>query len=208
MAFDEVRLPLRVGNGTSGGPVFATEIVTVEGGFEKRNQLWSEARRRYDAQSGVKSAADAAALVAFFEARAGRARGFRLQDWLDYTSSTDGRSQPGFADQFIGTGDGTTTSFQLVKNYGGALAARRRAIKKPVAGSVKIGLNGQEAISGWSVDDVTGLVNFSIPPATGMAITAGFVFDVPVRFDTDQLFIQMEGAQLVKTEIPLVEIRQ
>ncbi|NDE91390.1 MAG: TIGR02217 family protein, partial [Alphaproteobacteria bacterium] len=44
MAFDEIQFPLRVGFGSSGGPAFSTEIITVDGGYERRNQNWSQAR--------------------------------------------------------------------------------------------------------------------------------------------------------------------
>ncbi|MGE4352330.1 MAG: DUF2460 domain-containing protein, partial [Bdellovibrionales bacterium] len=76
MGFDEVSFPLRVAYGATGGPQFLTEIVTVQGGYERRNQCWAEARRRFDARCGVVSALDAAVLLGFFLARGGRARGF------------------------------------------------------------------------------------------------------------------------------------
>jgi uncharacterized protein (TIGR02217 family) len=207
MSFDEVELPLKIGFGASGGPLFATEVITIDGGYERRNQKWSQARRKFDARTGVHSAMDAAILLAFFQARAGRARGFRLQDWSDYTSAADGISAPNWSDQSIATGDGATTIFQLIKTYGSGGVTYQRMIRKPVAGSVVVGVNGLQLTTGWTVDTTTGLVTFATSPLAGQAITAGFQFDVPVRFDTDQLNITAEDQRLAKAEIPLIEIR-
>ncbi len=206
MSFDEVSFPLRVRYGSKGGPQFATEIITIKGGYERRNQKWSQARRRFDARTGVVSAADASLLLAFFQARAGRARGFRLKDWNDFTSAKDGVSPPSFEDQLIGTGDGSTNVFQLVKTYGGA-GGYERKIRKPVSGSVMVGAAGVRYATGWSVDETTGLVTFVQAPALGVSVTAGFIFDVPVRFDTDCLSLSAEDPRLEKAEIPLIEVR-
>ena len=207
MAFDEIELPLRVGFGSMGGPSFSTEIVVIDSGYERRNQNWSQARRSFDAHTGLRSAADVGTLLAFFHARAGRARGFRLRDWSDYSSAVDGVSTPAFGDQVIATGDGATVIFQLVKNYGSGGVTHVRTIAKPVAGSLVIGLNGTALTTGFSVDATTGLVTFASAPAEGQVMTAGYLFDVPVRFDIDQLAISAETYALARTEIPLVEVR-
>jgi len=207
MSFDEIALPLRVGFGSKSGPNFSTEVIVIAGGYERRNQNWSQARRVYDASVGVKSAQDAAALLGFFHARAGRARGFRLRDWSDFSTATDNISAPAFADQTIGVGDGTTVTFQLIKNYSGGDIAHTRIIKKPVKNTINIGINGAQITSGWSVDTTTGAVTFAEAPALGQVITAGFLFDVPVRFDTDHLPLSAETYASYETEIPIVEVR-
>lgn len=207
MSFDEVRLPLRVAYGAKGGPRFLTEVVTVQGGYERRNQCWSQARRRFDARTGLVGPTDAQVLLGFFLARGGRARGFRLTDWADCTSAANGTATPDWTDQTIGTGDGVTTQFQLVKAYGSGTTAYIRAIRKPVAGSVRVGIDETELASGWSVEETTGVVTFAQAPAAGVAVKAGFRFDVPVRFDTDSLQIEADTAALDQAEIPLVEVR-
>lgn len=207
MAFDEVLFPLSLKAGAQTGPEFLTEVVTVSGGYERRNQCWSQPRRRYDARSGVVTALDASLLVAFFQARAGRARGFRLCDWSDHTSHADGVSAPSFADQTIGTGDGVTTQYQLSKNYGSGAVTFSRNIRKPVSGSVLIGVDGVHYMTEWSVDMATGIVTLAQAPAIGAVITAGFAFDVPVRFDTDKLVVTAYGKDLAQQEIPLIEVR-
>jgi uncharacterized protein (TIGR02217 family) len=207
MSFDEVQMPLRVGFGSRGGPSFSTEIVVIDGGFERRNQNWSQARRKYDARTGLRSAADVGTLLGFFHARAGRARGFRLKDWSDFTSSADGISAASWADQAIGTGDGTNVTFQLQKNYTSGSVTHRRDIKKPVSGSVTVGVNGTQALSGWSVNSVSGIVTFAVAPSNGHVVTAGYQFDVPVRFDTDSLSLSAEDFRSVSGDIPIIEIR-
>lgn len=207
MSFDEIQLPLRVEYGSGGGPSFSTDVVVIDNGFERRNQNWAQARRMFDARTGVRSAADAAALLAFFHARAGRARGFRLRDWSDYSSAADGVSDPSFLDQVLGVGDGVATQFALRKTYASGAIAHQRTITKPVSGSVAVGVGGVQVTSGFSVDTTTGLVVFSMPPASGQSVTAGFLFDVPVRFDTDQLALTVENYSAYSAAVPLVEVR-
>ncbi len=207
MSFDEVSFPLAIKSGAMTGPTFSTEIVATSGGYERRNQNWSQARRKFDARASVLSQADYAALTAFFMARAGRARGFRLKDWSDFTSAADGISTPLWSDQRVGTGDGATTAFQLIKTYGSGGGAHVRPIRKPVSGSATMGVGGAQAIGGWSLDATTGVVTFVSPPANGAAVTAGFIFDVPARFDADQLSVMTGGEKSSRQEIPIVEVR-
>jgi len=207
MAFDEIQIPLRIGFGSAGGPSFSTEIVTVDGGYERRNQNWSQARRTYDASTGLRSAADVSTLSGFFYARAGRARGFRLKDWGEFTSASDGQSAAAFDDQILATANGTDTQFQLIKTYTSGSVSHVRDIKKPVNGTVKIGFDGVEQTSGWSVDSTTGVVTFASAPSSSVVITAGYMFDVPVRFDTDQLHLSATDFLHVRVSIPIIEVR-
>lgn len=207
MAFDEIQFPLRVGFGSSGGPAFSTEVVTIDGGYERRNQNWSQARRHFDAATALRSSADVATLITFFHARAGRARGFRVKDWSDFTSAADGLSSSTFSDQTLGTGNGTLTQFQIRKNYISGGVTHARDIRKPVSGSVTIGVNGVQSLTGWSVDTTTGIITFSTAPLSGAVITAGFSFDVPARFDIDQLRLSAEDFQRYTSSIPLIEVR-
>ena len=208
--FHEVRFPLRIALGTSGGPVRRTDIVSLSNGRENRNRRWHDARRHYDAGSGVRSIDDLYAVLAFFEARAGQMQGFRFRDPLDFRSC--GPSEAIQADdQRIGTGDGITATFQLVKTYGDVGGSMQRTIAKPVDGSVAIAVAGMPVAAGdWSADPATGIVTFlpGAVPGPGAAVTAGYEFDVPVRFDTDRIDTDLAqfNAGRIPT-IPLVEIR-
>ncbi len=208
MAFHEVRFPDDISRGAHGGPERRTQIVELASGDEERNASWANSRRRYDVAYGIRRADDLAAVVAFFEARNGRLHGFRFKDWGDHKSCLPSGT-PAPTDQAIGTGDGATTAFQLVKRYSSGAQSWTRAITKPVAGTVTIALNGTPQPSGWSVATTTGLVNFATAPGGGVAITAGFTFDVPVRFDSDALDVTHDLDRLGSiTSIPLLEIRR
>lgn len=201
-AFHDVRFPLPLGLGASGGPAWQTEIVTLASGAEIRNARWAGSRRRWDLVSAISTVQDLAVLSAFFEARRGRLHGFRFRDPADHTSAAPGAAVTA-TDQLIASGDGSTTAFQLLKNYGGVT----RPITRPVAGSVRLALDGAEQGAGWSVDAATGLVSFDTPPAAGVSIAAGFEFGCPVRFDTDQLDLTLDmiGAGRALS-VPIVEL--
>ncbi len=207
-AFHEVLFPLDIALGASGGPERRTDIVTLGSGHEERNSRWAHSRRSYDAGYGVKSFAALSAVLAFFEERRGRLYGFRWRDRLDHSSALPGAA-PAAGDQVIGTGDGVTTAFALAKTYGGSFAPYTRPISKPVAGSVLVAVNGTAlASSAFSVNPATGIVSLNAAPAPGATLSAGFLFDVPVRFDTDKLAINLTafaGGDI--PSIPLVEIR-
>ena len=208
MAFHEVRFPDNISRGARGGPERRTQIVELASGDEERNASWANSRRRYDAAYGIRRADDLAAVVAFFEARNGRLYGFRWKDWADYKSCLPSQT-PAATDQNIGTGDGTTTDFQLVKAYTSGSQTWTRIITKPVTGTILVAIDGAEKTTGWSVDTTTGLVTFTTAPANGAAITAGFEFDVPVRFDTDTLDVTLDIERLGSiTSIPLIEVRR
>ena len=208
MAFHEVRFPEAIGRGARGGPERRTQVVELASGDEERNAAWANSRRRYDVSYGVRRADDLAAVVAFFEARNGRLHGFRFKDWSDYRSGPPSQT-PSPLDQPIGVGDGAATAFQLSKRYTSGAQAWMRTIAKPVAGTVRVALDGAEQLSGWSVDVATGVVSFASAPGPGVAVTAGFEFDVPVRFDSDALDVTLDVERLGSiTSIPLVEIRR
>ena len=205
-AFDEVSFPLDVALGASGGPERRTDVVTLGSGREERNARWAHSRRRYDAGYGVKTLAALSVVVAFFEERRGRLTGFRFRDRLDHASALPGAPVTPL-DQPIGTGNGATVAFQLAKTYGTGAAAYRRPITKPQAGSVRIAVAGIETMA-FTLDATTGTVTLATAPATGAAVTAGFQFDVPVRFDTDRLDINLTSFAAGEIpSIPLVEIR-
>ncbi|WP_371055822.1 TIGR02217 family protein [Rhodosalinus sp. K401] len=208
MAFHEVRFPDDISRGARGGPERRTQIVELASGEEERNASWANSRRRYDVAYGIRRADDLAAVVAFFEARNGRLHGFRFKDWGDYESCLPSAT-PKPTDQAIGTGDGASKAFQLVKRYASGSQTWARTIRKPVAGTVRVALDGVEQLGGWSADKTTGVVTFDTAPAASVAVTAGFAFDVPVRFDTDALDVTLDLERLGSiTSIPLLEIRR
>ena len=201
MSFHEVRLPARLAFGSTGGVERRTEIVTLASGFERRSTPWAMGRRRYLIGANLRSLDDMAELTAFFEARRGRLFGFRFRDFADFKSCGPGGA-PGATDQALGVGDGTRTVFQLVKIYGEVL----RPITKPVEGSVVVAVDGDVVAA--EVDAATGAVTLGAPPGVGAVVTAGFLFDTPVRFDADRIEVTLEsfGAGRMAA-VPLIEVR-
>ena len=209
MAFHEVRYPVGLSIGSSGGPERRTEIVTLVNGFEERNSPWAHSRRRYDAGAGMRSLDDFAALIAFFEARRGQLHGFRWKDWADYKTCLPSQSVNAL-DQEIGVGDGVTTVFQLKKTYASGGSTYTRDLVKPVAGSVKVAVAGvvQTLPAEFTVEEVRGIVTLNLPPALGAVVTAGCEFDVPVRFDTDRISASIASFQAGEVPaVPVIEVR-
>lgn len=197
--FDDVMFPLAIGLGATIEPGFSTAVVTTASGHEQRNADWASARMRYDAGPGVRSEADVAALVTFFRARRGQAKGFRFRDPLDHDSG-------GFVS--VGIGDGVTTRFALVKRYGEGSDAEQRRITRPVPVSVRLAVNDVEATTGWTLGE-GGAIDFSIAPANGAAVSASFTFDVPVRFDSDRLSVSLSTFEAGEVpSVGLVEVRK
>ena len=202
--FEDVLFPIEIGAEASVSPGFSTSIVTSASGYEWRNVNWQQARLRFDAGPGVRGDDELETLIAFFRARRGPAVGFRFRDPYDH-SSNGMTGAPTAGDQVIGIGDGVNSRFELSKTYG---AGERRGISRPVAGSVRVAVNGVELQSGWTVA-APGVVVFDAPPAMDDQVTAGFLFDVPVRFSEDR--IEVNRATFLAGEapsVPLVEIRE
>ncbi len=202
MSFHEVRLPARLAFGSTGGVERRTEVVTLASGFERRSTPWAQGRRRYLIGAGVRSLDDAAALVAFFEARRGRLHGFRFRDFADFKSCAPS-GVIGPMDQALGAGDGAASVFALAKAYGDLA----RPIVKPVAGTVRVAIDGTETMT-FEVDLATGQVTFDAPPDEGAVLTAGFEFDTPVRFDADRIDVTLESFEAGRVvAAPLIELR-
>ncbi|WP_171115404.1 DUF2460 domain-containing protein [Ruegeria sp. HKCCA5463] len=209
MNFHEVRFPASLSFGSVGGPERRTDIVTLANGFEERNTPWAHSRRRYDAGLGMRSLDDIETLISFFEARQGQMFGFRWKDWSDFKSGK-ATADTNFGDQVIAKGDGTRTEFQLIKTYHSGGASYARPIVKPVLGTVRLGLDQDEVREGvdFDVDLTTGRVTFADPPPEEVDITAGFEFDVPVRFDTDKIQTSVASFQAGDVpNVPVVEVR-
>lgn len=200
--FHEVRLPLSVGFGAQGGPERRTDIVSLASGGETRNAVWAGSRRRWDLASAITKLDGLSRLVAFFEARRGRLHGFRFRDVVDDHSGPVG-TDISATDVQIGIGDGQRDMFELTKTYG----ETTRRIWKPVEGSVRVALDGVETAAGIIVSNTRGEVRFTTPPIEGSTITAGFLFDVPVRFDTDRLETTLDAFEAGHVaQVPIVEL--
>ncbi len=208
MSFHEVRLPARLAFGSTGGVERRTGIVTLGSGFERRSTPWVHGRRRYLIGANLRSLDDMAALTGFFEGRRGRLYGFRFRDFADCKSCAPGAAV-GPLDQALGEGDGARTVFPLVKRYGDGEDSLERRIAKPVEGTVRVAVNGVElAAATFAVNAATGIVTLDAAPDAGAAVTAGFEFDTPVRFDADRIEVTLESFDAGRmAAVPLIEVR-
>lgn len=208
MIFHDVRFPEDLSFGAAGGPERRTEIVQLASGHEERNSPWSQSRRRFDVGTGMKSLDDIDRLIAFFESRRGRLHGFRWKDWSDWRSAPPSGPITD-KDQIIGRGDEETQTFQLSKTYHSGPASETRSITKPVAGTILVAVESVPLEIGkdFFVDTASGMITLSKAPHRDEVITAGFEFDVPVRFDTDRLDISLDAfaaGQILS--VPVVEV--
>jgi len=207
-SFHDVRFPISVSRGAKGGPERKTDIITLGSGIEHRNARHAHSRRRWNAGYGVKSLDALHRVIAFFEERRGRLYGFRWRDPMDYKSCTPSQSISPM-DQTLGMGDGEKIRFPLIVRYGVDYAPYMRPITKPLVSSVRVALNSieqrMESNVVWDSESVG--VCFREPPPRGTLVTAGFIFDVPVRFDADFLEVDLVAFQAGQIpNIPLVEI--
>lgn len=192
-AFHEVSLALPFALGASGGPERRVDIVTLGSGAEARNTPWAHGRRRYDIGGAVRTLDQMHELIAFFEARRGKLHGFRFRDPFDFKSCAPSAT-PTANDQILGAGDGERVTFSLLKAYGAGETAYLRPISKPVAGSALVAIDGAPLAPGaFTVASESGIVTLDAAPVLGAVVSAGFIFDTPVRFDIDRLDLSIDG---------------
>lgn len=211
MSFHEIQFPIDISLGATGGPERRTEIVTLGSGREERNTRWAHSRRRYNAGYGVKTLDQIHQVIRFFEERRGRLYGFRWRDPIDYKSCVPS-ANPTALDQVIGAGDGATDAFLLIKDYSDNINPYQRRIEKPIANSVSVAVDGVVQTLGgdYSIDVNVGEILFAPPsiPAPGTLVTAGFLFNVPVRFDSDYLEINLSSFDAGSIpDIPIIEVK-
>jgi len=207
MAFIETpRFPEDISYGSTGGAGWSTDVLILKSGYESRNANWQQMRYKYNAAMGVRDNTQLDDLIHWFNAMQGRQHGFRFKDWTDYTSSELGIATS-HLDQLIGTGNASATTFQVTKKYIQGSQSRTRTILKLVSGTMKVALNDVLQSSGYTVNYNTGIITFSSAPGNGVTVKAGYEFDVPVRFDIDQLSISIEHYQTGSLSVPLIELR-
>ncbi|MGB3472150.1 MAG: DUF2460 domain-containing protein [Erythrobacter sp.] len=205
-AFDDVLYPFELGRNTAVAPEFSTTVSVTASGHERRNSLWSDARVNFDVGPGVRSETELSQLIAFFRARRGAARGFRISDPFDF--STNGMTgTPTMTDQLLGVGDGARADFQLIKFYGPGDDPQVRPITRPRGETLLVSVEGAPVFD-WVLNDA-GLLTLGAAPPVGAEVRAGFLFDVPVRFAEDRIDISdINFAAGEAPSIPLIELRE
>lgn len=212
MAFIETpRFPDNISYGSVGGPKYNTTLVIVDSGWEYANINWENARHEFNVAMGVRSMSELSDLIRFFHLCRGRAHSFRYKNWSDY-KSCDVEEVITPYDQIFGVGDGTTKSFQLVKRYdlyGLVDLVNEYTIKKPVPNTVVVSINNviKTVNTDYTVNYSTGIITFTNAPANGEFLKWGGEFDIPCRFDVDELQITLDFYEHGSANIPIVEVR-
>ncbi len=202
---DDVIFPVEISRGSTGGPEWKVDIVTLASGREERNTPWAAPLRSYDARWAIRDKDELYQILELYHITRGPLYGFRMKDWTDFQSCAPSAS-PSATDQSLGTGDGSTTTFELNKTYTVGSHSHVRRIAKPY-GTLLIAVDGTATTTGWSADMNAGTVTFSTPPASGAVLTWGGSFHVPVRFDgkLDQTALRGEYGDI--PSIPLRELK-
>jgi len=202
---DDVIFPVNVSKGSTGGPDWLVQIVELASGREERNTPWAAPLRRYDARWGVRSKDELYEILKLYHVTSGPLRGFRLLDWSDWCSGSP-EDDPTALDQPLGTGDATTTTFDLWKRYEVGAHVFERRIAKPF-GTALVAVDGTPIASGFTLDTEEGRIVFDSPPADGAVLTWGGQFHVPVRFDGHLEETTLQGEYGDIPSIPLKELK-
>lgn len=206
MAFDEIQFPVNVSRGALSIPKRHVTVVSLRSGFEQRNTTWANSRRSYNIGLGIRDIDDVYNVIDFWEGRRSGLRAFRFKDWSDFKSCRPNGTPSNTDENMLLL---TTTTFQLQKVYSVALNPWTRDINKPVDNgtiTIKDDTGDLIEITDYTVDYTTGIVTFGVAP-TGTP-SAGFEFDVPVRFKDEELQISVELAQVgAVPDVGLIEVR-
>lgn len=192
--FIDIYLPVGVpGYPCISVPRTKTTIQVSSSGKERRNQEWAHPLHRFILPEGVRQWSVVQDLGKMWKITAGPAYSFAFSDPLDFASCDLAKPnlEPvvDMEDQLIGTADGFTDTFQLVKTYSVGGNIYDRNIHLPVLDSVLIARDGVLIDDdNYTVTRPGGKVQFDVPPGLGGAglITAGFLFDCEVRFESDE----------------------
>ena len=216
--FHDTRFPTRFQYGAQATPMFKTMINENSAGYEQRNQLWAQARRKYSYENALETEDQYLEVLAFFMARRGPAYSFRVKDWFDYRVETgEGIMRGTVSNELVG--NGSTTTFQLSKLYPDSVATFERPIYLPVDQSVyttdEDNLVAFEVYVSavlmnpvdYTVDYLTGVITFDTAPADEATLTWTGQFDVPVRFETDELPSTYAQWNDLQAGLNMIEVR-
>lgn len=190
MAILNSRLPPEVERGAEGGPQFKTTVLMAASGDEQRIAEWDICRGEWDIGYGIKDKTNLLKVISHFRAVMGKFLSWRFKDWGDYQAT----------DESFGTGDGSTTTFQLKKTYSALndamspVASYVRNIKLPLSSGLVIKVAGTPTVLYTLLTG--GLIQFNTAPSNGQALTWTGEFDVPARFDVDVIKATMQQADI------------
>jgi len=207
MSYLDPEFPICVSAGSVSMPTYSTRVVTSGTGWESRNANWQETRIRFNAATGVRGQADLDDLIEFFHAMKGRALAFRFKDWGDYKSKGVGDPITMLDQHLITSAAGGETIVSFRKVYEEGSLYTTRDISQPVPGTILVAKDGAPLAEPVDYTIVDGEIVLGVPLVAGEQISAGFEFDTPCRFDSDELATQLEAFEAGSVTVPVIEIR-
>jgi uncharacterized protein (TIGR02217 family) len=180
-------------------PRTSTTIAVAGGGTEQRNRNWTQPLVRFSGPEIIRCHETLEDLRDHWMVTGGPHLSFPMRDPLDFASVrlTKANLVPGLSavDQVLGVGDGIEDTFSFQKTYTRGAYSKVRLLRLPVLSTVLVALDAVAvAEADYTVDREAGTLTFDTPPADAVAVTAGFLFDVPVRFEADDSFEQIVKA--------------
>ncbi len=197
--FIDERLPTRIETGAIRRDEEDIEVTRTDGQWEIRNARHSQSLLEFEIsfKTDLYGSAVNAAVKSLYKVARGSLHSFRFRDWSDFA----------LTDANIGTGDGATTAFQIVRKWTVDAETHSRKITRPVSPLV-VKKDDVVQVSGYTVDYTTGIVTFTPAPAIGVVITVTGEFDIPVRFDTTMTSVGRSAYNEHLDTLTLVEVRE
>jgi uncharacterized protein (TIGR02217 family) len=191
--------------GFTANPQYSVTISQSASGRERRNRNWSRPLNQYSVTVGPRLEDEIQELLEFWHAMGGPECGFRFKDYSDFKSSRVNENISA-TDQVLVFSADSPGGYQLRKTYQFGSRQLVRPILKPVTGTVLLADNGVVKTAGadYVVDYTTGLIEISFTPVG--QITAGFEFDVPVRFDSE-FPVEISNRNVESVSFTLRELR-
>lgn len=199
-------------------PRWSTRISQVDSGAERANQRWEHPLHTFKLPQAVRDHKVFEAIRDHWLVMRGPVHTWPFRDPLDCASValtqpvTEDALLPAVSptDQVLGTGDGLQQVFQLQKTYARGSQTYTRLIYHPIVATVVVAVAGTPQASGWTVSRTTGEITFDVAPTPGQVVTAGFIFDVEVRFASDDAFdgiVETYGQMAGFADLEFVEVR-
>lgn len=192
VSFSNLKFPENLSLGAVGGPEYSTIIQPLVSGYEQRISQWYYPKYRFNVATAIQKKEDLDFLIKFFLVHKGKAIAFRFKDWSDFSCKA----------QEIKPTDGI---YQLYKIYEMGAMSVNRKITKPVEGTVKI--YTADTTLNPEIDYEKGVFTLAAPIGENDKIFADFEFDLPARFDIDELPISSDLEYLQDIRIPIIELK-
>jgi uncharacterized protein (TIGR02217 family) len=189
-------------------PNYLVKIVLREGGYERRQRVWSRPLSTYSTVPlGDQAQADIEDVLYFWHAMGGMSTAFRFKDWIDYQSCRlDATPTP--LDMPIEPSGDSPASYRLLKEYTVGSITQLREIQRPIGSTIMIANQAgvTQDPSTWTIDESTGLLTIG-GGFSGTPTAWGGEFDVWVRFDA-QLNPTFSNYKILNVSVQLKELRQ